>query len=398
MYHRHLGARAQQLEPVEIRKVVDLIQGEDAIPLAAGWPNPKSFPVTEIGDLVQDGLDEYGAEMLQYGVTRGNERLRTAIADRLETRFNVTARPEEIMITSGSQQALYLLSRALLEDDDLVVTGAPTYVAALSAFEALIDPEYLTVSLDEDGLELDQLESALEDRSPAFVYVVPTFQNPTGITMSASRRQRLVKLAHDHDFLIIEDTPYAELSFEAEPPAPIASLDRDRTIHLGSFSKILAPGFRVGWMVAPEELLETIELLKQPNDLHTSTFSQHVATVFLTSGLVDDQIERITESYASKRDLALETLDATMPHFVNWTQPGGGMFLWLTLPSRFDAEAMLTDAIDDGVAYIPGHAFYAVDAQYNTIRINYTYVNDEQLEEGIDRLATTIRRFDPKTS
>ncbi len=394
MYERHLAGRARDLEPVGIRKVVDMIDGEDAIPLAAGWPNPESFPLEDMSELIQGSLEERGDEMLQYGVTQGVERLREQIAHRLGSKFNVDARAGEVMITSGSQQGLYLLSRALLEDGDTVVAGAPTYAAALSAFESLNRTEYSNVPIDEDGLDIDRLEAVVEDESPAFVYTVPTYQNPTGITMSESRRERLVELAHEHDFLIVEDNPYSELSFETAPPDPISSIDRERTIYLGTFSKVLAPGFRVGWIVAPEEIIETLELLKQPNDLHTSSFSQYAAADYLQSGVIDEQIERISDLYVEKRDIALRSLADTMPEYVDWTRPGGGMFLWLTLPDRFDTEALLAEAVDNGVAYIPGHAFYATDPQYNTIRINYTYVDDDTLREGIELLAQTIRQHD----
>ena len=394
-YGQYLTPRARELEPVEIRKVVDMIRGEDVIPLAAGWPNPESFPIDILDELIQRRLAERGTEMLQYGVTPGEETLRTRIGHRLRSTYGIDADAEEIMVTSGSQQGLYILARALLDDDSTAVAGAPTYVAALTAFESLTDPTYKQVPLDDDGLDLDALERVLETTSPELVYVVPTYQNPTGITMSRARRRRLVGLAHEHDFLIVEDSPYAELSFGTNPPAPIASFDRDRTIYLGTMSKILAPGFRIGWMVAPPELIETFELLKQPIDLHTSSFSQHVAAGYLQEGIIDDQIDRITELYAGKRDIALKTLRETMPDYVDWTEPHGGMFLWLTLPDRFDTEAMLVDAIDNGVAYIPGHAFYAAEPRYDTLRINFTYVDDDAVRDGIRKLAATIRQHEP---
>lgn len=397
-YDQNLTPRARALEPVEIRKVVDMIEGEDVIPLAAGWPNTDTFPVEELSDTVTELFREEETDMLQYGVTQGNVNLREAISTRLRSQYDMEVSPEEVMITSGSQQGLYLIARALLADGDTAIVGAPTYVAALTAFESLTSPEYITVPLDEEGLDIDALEASLADVSPSLVYVVPSYQNPTGLTLSESRRRRLVDLAHEHDFLIVEDSPYAELSFGSAPPDPIASIDRRRTIYLGSFSKVLAPGLRVGWLVAPEELIETFELLKQPIDLHTSTFSQSLVAAYLERDSIDGQVKEIVEMYAAKRDLALRTLKRTMPEYAQWTRPDGGMFLWMTLPDRFDTEEFLKNAIANGVAFIPGHAFYAAEPQRNTLRINYTYVTDEELVKGIELLATTIRRTDPLES
>ncbi|WP_256301601.1 PLP-dependent aminotransferase family protein [Haloarchaeobius salinus] len=392
-YEEHLATRARELEPVEIRKVVDLIDGEDVIPLAAGWPNAETFPSKKLAELAQESLQDEKTSMLQYGVTQGEDRLRKKIAERLRTHWNMSVSSDEVMITSGSQQALYLIGRALLSDDDTAVVGAPTYVAALTAFENLTDVRYVTVPLDEDGLDIEYLDRQLEEKSPSLAYVVPSFQNPTGLTMSKSRRHRLVELAKEHDFLIVEDSPYAELSFESAPPQPIASINRSRTIYLGSFSKVLAPGLRVGWLVAPEELIQTFKLLKQPIDLHTSTVSQSLVSAYLESGDIDEQIERISDFYSQKRDLALDTMEKSMPEYVEWTRPRGGMFLWLTLPERYDTEELLRSAIDEGVAFIPGHAFYASDPQHNTLRVNYTFVEDEALTTGIELLAKTIRNF-----
>lgn len=389
----YLTPRAAATEPVEIRKVVDLIRGRDVVPLAAGWPNPESFPVEALDEIVRTGLQEHGGTMLQYGGTRGNPALRSAIADRLAATADIDATAEEILVTAGSQQGLYLLSRALVEDGDSIAVGAPTYVAALTAFTSLIDPDIVSVPLDEEGLDLDRLETRVRDTPVEFVYVVPTFQNPTGITMSVARRERLVELAHEHDFLVIEDQPYAELSYGESPPRPIASLDRERVIYLGTFSKVLAPGLRIGWVLAPPELIDTLELLKQPVDITTSSFSQYVAERYLQSGAIDEQLRATIELYERKRDVVLEALAETMPPDVDWTAPSGGMFVWLTLPDGIDATAMLPDAVEEGVAYIPGSAFYANEPRDDTLRLNFTFAADDELGAGVRALARTIEGY-----
>lgn len=389
-YERHYSEAVSTLEPIEIREVMASISGRDVVSLAAGWPNPAAFPVEEIGSIVDDLLAEEGGAALQYGSSRGLDGLRAAVARYLHERHGAAVGPENVVVTAGSQQGLFLAARALADPGDEVAVGAPTYVAALTAFRTLGDPSFVTVPLDDDGMRTDALEAALAEADPSVVYVVPTFQNPTGTTMSAERRERLLELAEAHDFLVVEDQPYAELRYGADVPPPLVSMDDRRVLHLGTLSKVLAPGLRVGWVVGPEPVVETLEVLRQPMDIHASSLSQAVAREFLATDAIDGQIEALRSLYRPKRDRMLDALAAEMPGGVEWTRPDGGMFVWLTLPDGVDATALLADAVERGVAFVPGSAFYADRGASNDLRLNFTYVSDGEIDAGIALLADAI--------
>jgi 2-aminoadipate transaminase len=370
-----------------------MVAGKDLVSLGAGWPNPECFPVESIDKLTSASLAERGDEMLQYGQTPGYRPLREGIADRLNNMFGLGVGADNVLVTCGSQQGLYLVAEAFLDDGDEVLIGAPTYVAAMSAFDTVSDPEYVDVPVDDDGLDVDALEAILEDRDPKLLYTVPTFQNPSGTTMPRERRERVVELAEEHDFLIVEDQPYQELRYEGEHIDPIAAHGPQRTVFLSTFSKILAPGFRVGWVSAPEPILERLAMIKESIDLHTSSFSQHVAYEYLSSGEIDDQIEVINDVYDRKRGVMLDALEETMPAAVDWTEPTGGMFVWMTYPERVDTKELLVDASDNGVAYVPGFAFYPNEPEHNTLRLNFTLADDEEIRTGVKRLAETTREW-----
>lgn len=389
-YERHYSEAVSTLEPIEIREVMASISGRDVVSLAAGWPNPAAFPVEEIGSIVDDLLAEEGGAALQYGSSRGLDGLRAAVARYLRERHGAAVGPENVVVTAGSQQGLFLAARALADPGDEVVVGAPTYVAALTAFRTLGDPSFVTVPLDDHGMRTDALEATLAEADPSVVYVVPTFQNPTGTTMSAERRERLLELAEAHDFLVVEDQPYAELRYGADVPPPLVSMDDRRVLHLGTLSKVLAPGLRVGWVVGPEPVVETLEVLRQPMDIHASSLSQAVAREFLAADAIDGQIEALRSLYRPKRDRMLDALAAEMPGGVEWTSPDGGMFVWLTLPDGVDATALLADAVERGVAFVPGSAFYADRGASNDLRLNFTYVSDGEIDAGIALLADAI--------
>lgn len=390
-YERFYSPRTRAADPVAIREVVDLIAGRDVISLAPGWPHPDCFPTEELERAFSACANDHPEELLQYGGTAGYGTLRTLVAERMRERHGIDYTAENVLVTAGSQQGLYLLAQALLGDGDEVVVGAPTYVAALDAFETVADVSYVAVPVDRGGISVDALERQLLEAEPTLAYVVPAFQNPTGVTLTGRRRERLVELAEEHDFLVIEDQPYHELRFGGEPVDPLASSNRQRVVYLGTFSKILAPGLRLGWVAADAELVGKLEVLKQPIDLHTNVVGQHVAARYLQTGTVDDHVDDICEFYAHKRDVAIDALTAEMPAGVSWTEPDGGMFLWLTVPESIDASALLEDAVANGVAYVPGYAFYPTDPERNTLRLSYSYPSDDELETGIRLLARTIR-------
>lgn len=394
----HYTPATAALEPVAIREIADRIagSGDDVISLAAGWPDERTFPASVLDDLTGDVLAERPGESLQYGTTRGYERLRAQVAGRLNDRHGLDHDAENVLITAGSQQALYLLSRAFVADGDEVAVGAPTYVAALAAFRSYRDPEVLPVPLDDDGLRVDALAERLDaGADPTFVYTVPTFQNPTGTTLAPERRDRLVDLAATHDFVVVEDQPYRDLRYAGDPLDPLVARAPDRVVHLGSFSKVLAPGMRLGYVAAPADLIRQLEVIKQPIDLQTNVFAQHVVSEYVATGAIDEAVERTRSLYREKRDAMFAALEGTFPDDVTWTRPDGGMFLWVDLPDGVDADAMLADALDAGVAYIPGNAFYvdAADpgAGTNSLRLCFSYADPGEIREGVARLADVLR-------
>ncbi len=391
-YEKYFSDTANELEASEIREILSVVKSGDIISMAGGMPNPESFPVDMIDELTSKALDEKGTEMLQYGTTMGYEGLREQISERMKNKYNVDLGTEQIMITAGSQQGLFLLGRAFVNEGEDVAVGAPTYLAALTAFKNF-KPNYVNIPLDENGMDVDALEKKLENgMDPKFVYVIPTFQNPTGVTMNEERREKLVNLAEEHDFLIMEDGPYNELRYEGDDVDPIISYDNSgRTIFLGTFSKIFAPGFRLGWVAGDEGFIRKMEIIKQSLDLCTNVVSQYIAYEYMKTGKIDEQIEKIKDLYKPKQKVLIDSLEEYMPSGIEWTVPKGGMFSWVTLPEEFDTEEMFDEAVDNNVAYVPGHAFYANNPKKNTMRLNYTYVEDEQIEEGVKRIAKTIK-------
>ena len=370
-YEKYFSDTANELEASEIREILSVVKSGDIISMAGGMPNPKSFPVDMIDELTSKALNEKGTEMLQYGTTMGYEGLREQISERMKNKYNVDLGTEQIMITAGSQQGLFLLGRAFVNEGEDVAVGAPTYLAALTAFKNF-KPNYVNIPLDENGMDVDALEKKLENgMDPKFVYVIPTFQNPTGVTMNEERREKLVNLAEEHDFLIMEDGPYNELRYEGDDVDPIISYDNaGRTIFLGTFSKIFAPGFRLGWVAGDEGFIRKMEIIKQSLDLCTNVVSQYIAYEYMKTGKIDEQIEKIKDLYKPKQKVLIDSLEEYMPSGIEWTVPKGGMFSWVTLPEEFDTEEMFDEAIDNDVAYVPGHAFYANNPKKNTMRLN----------------------------
>ena len=389
-YENRFSKKAKKITASEIREILKIVKNGNVISMAGGLPNPKTFPVKTVNRLASKALEEEGSGMLQYGTTMGNEELRKKIAHRINKKFNTSLDLEQILITAGSQQGLFLMGRAFIDESDKVVVSGPTYLAALTAFNNF-SPKYVEIPLDENGMKTDLLEERLkEGLNIKYAYTVPTFQNPTGVTMSASRRKELLRLAEKYDFLVIEDSPYNELRYQGSEINPIISMKSDRVLFLGTFSKILAPGFRIGWVAGNKKLIRKLEIIKQSIDLCTNTFSQKIIQRYLNTGKIEEQIKKIKDIYGSKRELLLKALDEYMPEVVKWTRPKGGMFIWLTLPSEIDTENMFKKALENEIAYVPGHTFYANDEEKNTLRLNFTFVDDTDIEMGIKRLATTI--------
>ena len=372
----------------EIFKRVDL----NAIySFAGGYPSADTFPLEEIRKTMSEVIDKYQGKAFQYGATQGVPELREAVAKR----YGVPV--ERVQITSSSQQGIDVCSRILVDPGDVVLTSSPSYLGALQSFRSyradirgIAHKASLTDFRQAYETVLNQVKA--EGKQVKFLYMIPDFQNPSGESLTLEERQMLVDLAEEYDFLIVEDSPYRELRYEGEPVPTMYSLSPDRVIHLGSFSKIFAPGFRLGWAIAHPDLLDKIYVCKQSLDLCPPIFDQYVAAEFLESGRLDANLTRSIELYKGKRDLLLRLLEEHMPEGVSWTHPEGGLFLFLTMPEGFDAVKFYDTALDAGVAYVAGEFFHPDGSGKNTMRMNFSFMTPERIAEGVKLLANLLRR------
>ena len=352
----------------EIFKNVDLAS---IYSFAGGYPDAATFPTEDIRRISAEVLEKYGAKALQYGATQGVPELRAVIAKR----YGVPV--ENVQITTSSQQGIDVCTRVLVNPGDVVLTTAPTYLGALQSFK----------SYRADIRTLDTFDFS---RPAKFCYVIPDFQNPSGETMTLEERQKLVALAREHDFLIVEDSPYRELRYSGEPVPTIYSLAPERTLYLGSFSKVFAPGFRLGWILGAPELLDQIYVCKQSLDLCPPVFDQYIAAEFMGSGALDANLQKSIALYRAKRDKMLALLEQYMPAGVSWTHPEGGLFLFVTLPEGFDTVALYDRALSAGVAYVAGSFFYPDGSHRNTMRVNFSFLDASRMEAGVKLLAEVI--------
>jgi 2-aminoadipate transaminase len=378
-----------------IRELLKLSRRPDIISFAGGMPDPQTFPVEELAEISALVLREKGATALQYGPTEGEPALREALAHWL-TKERLDLRAENILVTSGSQQALDLLAQVLIDPGDPVIVELPSYIGALQAFAAH-RARMIGVPQDDEGIRTDLLEKTLErlsrrKRRPKFIYIVPDFQNPSGVTLTLARRQELLALASRFEVPLVEDSPYRVLRFSGEPMPAIYSLDPQRhVLALGTFSKIFCPGMRLGWLLTPEAWMERFIIAKQGMDLCSPSFTQFIAVEYMRRGLLDREVESIRALYSRKLGVMLAALEKEMPRGVTWTRPEGGLFLWVKLPRRMNATALFEKAIERKVAYVIGSAFYCNGKGHHTMRLNFSYPSEEQIVEGIQRLAQVIR-------
>jgi 2-aminoadipate transaminase len=393
-----ISATAKSAHASDIRELLKLTDQSDMISFAGGLPDPELFPVDEYRAAADQVLSQYGSQALQYGTTEGLTQLREALVDHLSREgINCPDGIDSVVVTTGSQQALQLLGQTLIDPGDTILMEAPTYLGALQAFD-LRQPRYETVEMDAHGLKIEVLEAKLaelrrEGRFPKFLYTVPTFQNPAGVTLSLERRKALVELAERENLLIIEDDPYGRLRFRGETPPTLKSLDRsDRVITLRTFSKTLAPGLRTGYVIGAAEPLRRMVILKQAADLCSPAITQYVIYEMLTSGAMERYIQKVIDIYRSKEEAMAAALQSNLRGLpVSWNEPDGGMFFWVQLPESIDSEALLRQAIRAGVAYVKGTAFYP-DGQrgYNCMRLNFSNPSLAQIETGIARLSAMI--------
>lgn len=392
--------RTQRMKSSTIRELLKLTQQPDIISFSGGYPAPEVFPVKEFKDACNRVLENHGPIALQYGATEGYTPLREMIA-RHAAQFDIQVSPENILITSGSQQALDLLGKIFINPGDRILVEAPTYLGALQAWNAY-GAEYVTVPSDENGMVTEALENALR-YGPKFIYVLPNFQNPTGTTLALERRKQLVELADRYGVPIVEDDPYGQLRFEGEHLPAVEVIDSvmhcnncgyysGNVIYLSTFSKILAPGVRLAWVIAPPEVIQKLVQAKQGADLHTSTFNQMVAHEVGHGGFLNRYIQVIQSTYKERRDVMVECLAEHMPKDVTWTKPQGGLFLWLTLPEGINTTELLQEAIKEKVAFVPGESFFPNGGGENTMRLNFSFSHPEKINEGIARLGRLVHK------
>jgi len=395
--HR-FAQRTQKMGSSAIRELLKFTEQADVISFAGGMPAPDVFPTEEFREACNVVLKDFGAQALQYGTTEGYRPLRELIT-RHSARYGIIVTPDNVLITSGSQQALDLLGKILINPGDRILVESPTYLGALQAWSAY-GAEYVTVPMDENGMVTDALEEALRS-GPKFIYVLPNFQNPTGMTLSFDRRQKLIELADRYGVPIVEDDPYGQLRYEGEHLPSVVMLDgqyRDEggasyqgnVIYLSTFSKILSPGIRLAWVVAPPEVIRKLVQAKQGADLHTSSFSQMVANEVSKGGFIDRHVKLIRQVYGERRDVMLAAMDGYFPPGVDWTHPDGGLFLWATLPENMNSAEVLKIALEQKVAFVPGTPFYPTGGGHNTMRINFSNASPEKIQQGISRLGRVL--------
>src|SRR5918997_1467213 len=389
----HLIRYARRMGGVHGSAIRELLRhggDPEIISFGGGYPDARLFPVEELQDVFARVL---GAGSLQYTATDGLPALRAQVAERL-TGDGMPCAADDVLILQGSQQGLDLAAKLVVDAGDVVVTEDPTFLGALIAF-APNEPAYAPVRIDADGMDTDHLEEVLAANPGAtLLYTVPDFQNPTGVTMSLERRRRLIELANEHGLLVVEDTPYRALRYEGESLPTLKSLDTEgRVLHLGSFSKILAPGLRLGWALASPEIRERLALLKLAADTQNSTLNMTATSAYLSRYDIDAHIAEAVPVYRRKRDLMLATMEATFPDDVRFTRPDGGLFIWLTFPAGFDTTAFMAETLlpEAKVAYVPGATFFPVDQPPNHARLSFSGVPDDRLERGIGELGRLLR-------
>lgn len=383
-WSERFAGRTHNMKPSVLREILKLTRRGGVISFAGGLPAPGLFPVERLREAADTVLTERGAEALQYGPTEGYAPLREWVADQLRAAGAGAVGADNVLIVSGSQQALDLLGKIFLDPGDAVAVAAPTYMGALRAFDAY-EPRYLSIPTDDEGMVPGDLEAALKER-PKLAYVIPNFDNPTGVTLSLERRRLLAGLAGRYGVPVLEDNPYGELRFEGDALPHLVTLEPN-VVYCGTFSKIMVPGFRLAWIVAPPEVITLLTRAKQAADLHTATFTQMIAHEVTKDGFMDAQVPRVRGYYKTQRDLMLRALEAYMPPEIRWTRPSGGMFLWGTLPEGLNATEIAYEAVKQDVAYVPGETFFTDGTGQNTLRLSYSVATPEEIDTGVKRLA-----------
>jgi 2-aminoadipate transaminase len=399
LWEDRFALRTDNIKSSAIRELLKITTLPDVISFAGGLPAPDVFPIEQFRRAADVVLTEMGESALQYGTTEGYQPLREMIA-RNASKYGLQISADNVLITTGSQQALDLLGRIFINRGDRILVESPTYLGALQAWNAY-GVKYVTIPFDEDGMQTEMLESRLRT-GIKFIYVLPNFQNPTGVTLSRERRKQLVEMADAYGVPIVEDDPYGQLRYEGEHLPPVVVLDDEmrakevpmysgNVIYTSTFSKILAPGLRLAWVVAPSEVIKKLVQAKQGCDLNSSTLNQYIAYEVANTPLMKTHIQTIRRVYKERRDVMISALEEYMPEGVSWTKPKGGLFLWVTLPECLDTSTIFKTAVEKKVAFVPGESFHALGGGLNTMRLNFSNSKPDLIVEGIKRLAEVVK-------
>lgn len=392
-----LSARSKSMKASAIRELLNLVNNPEIISLAGGMPDPELFPTETIAEISKHVFINNGGKALQYGPTEGIKPLRDTLV-RMALEEGITnIEVDNLIITTASQQGLQLVAQIFIDPGDPVIVEAPSYVGGLQAFQAF-QADFITVPMDEEGIKTDILEEKIKElknkgKNPKFIYVIPNFQNPAGVTMSLGRRKKLLEISHTFGIPVIEDDPYGEIRFEGEKIPSLLELDKiGNVLALRTFSKILAPGLRLGWIIGEKEIVRKIAIAKQAADLCSPSSTQYIADKFIRDGYLSNYLSKVREVYKMKKDTMLLALEKYFPKECTWTKPTGGMFVWVETPEYIDTDALFYEAIQEKVAYVIGSAFYPYGEDKRHMRLNFTLPTPEKIDEGIRRLGELLKK------
>lgn len=390
MFEKFLTKRIKNTPSSFIREILKVTQNPEIISFAGGLPNPISFPQEALKISMNRIADKYGAKIYQYSTTLGLDDLRQYIVDRYKKNWSMDITIDNVIITTGSQQALDLIGKVFVDDNDCVMVEKPSYLGLLQAF-CMYNANFVQTKLNDDGLDIDDLKNTLNLYNPKVAYLIPNFQNPTGLTYTKENREKVFDCIKDKDMILIQDDPYGELRFENNEKIPYIGLNQsEKNIYLGSFSKIVTPGMRLGYVIANKEIIKQLETAKQASDLHSNVFGQYLIADYLLNNDLDKHIEKITQLYKVQANAMVSAMKGYFPSNIKYTIPKGGMFTWVTLEENTDVLDVFNKAIEKKVAFVPGHPFYVNPDKVNTLRLNYTNADVETIQTGIKRLSEVL--------
>ncbi len=393
MFEKYYSERIKNTPSSFIREILKVTQNSKIISFAGGLPNPISFPQEELKVSMDRITSQFGTKIYQYSTTNGLDSLRQFIVDRYKKLWGMDFTIDNVIITTGSQQALDLIGKAFINEGDSVMVEKPSYLGLLQSF-CMYRANFVQTQLNDDGLDIEDLKKTLREHNPKVAYLIPNFQNPTGLTYSKENREKVFEAIKDQDMLLIQDDPYGELRFEEGDRIPYIGMNQtNKNIYLGSFSKIVTPGMRLGYAIADKEIIKMLETAKQASDLHSNIFGQYLISDYLQNNDLDKHIEKIKKLYKAQANAMINAMEEFFPKNVKFTYPKGGMFTWVTLEEGKDVLALFDKAIAKNVAFVPGHPFYVNPDKVNTLRLNYTNADEQTIRTGIERLAQALREM-----